>query len=146
MSGISSPSTSCDPEVPFYERRDNLGRTPLFCAAQTGSFEVLTFLHQELGADPAAKDNRGATPLHIAAYNGHFDIVNYLLEECHLNADPTDDEGNTPMFLAASEGHTEVVKLLIQEGSETNVTTRDGLTLLHVAALHNDVELTQMLC
>ena len=146
MSYMSSPVSSFDSNVPAYEKKDNYGRTPLFCAAQRGNLETVKFLVEELDADAEATDGRLATPLHIAAHNGHLAVVQYLVETCSVNPDPEDLDGNTPILLAGIEGHTEVIKYLIERGANTDVISCEGLTLLHVAALNNDIELAVMLC
>ena len=98
----------------------------------------------------------GDTMLHLAAYAGKVDDAKLLIEKgAPLNA--KNELGRTPLQLASSNGHTEVAKLLIQKGAlidadykevpltrsgalpappvvRLNVQTRDGDTMLHLAA------------
>ena len=51
----------------------------------------------------------------------------------------------TPLADAAMEGDLEQVRQLIAEDAELNVAQGDGMTALHWAAFHNDLELADAL-
>ena len=59
---------------------DNNGCTPLHCAAESCSSEVLLELFIERGANVNAADNNGSTALHMAARGNNEDSLAILIE------------------------------------------------------------------
>ena len=61
--------------------KDNAGWTVLHSAAETGNVELIRFLVERLGADPAAKDEWGRTPFSVAHFRSRDrDEVAQLLD------------------------------------------------------------------
>ena len=59
------------------DAKSRSGRTPLYCAASNGHFEVVKCLIEN-GAEAEAKSNCGRTPIHAAEMNKHKNIANFL--------------------------------------------------------------------
>ena len=57
------------------------GTTPIYVAAQDGSFECLKYL-QQVGGKCHLKSRDGMLPIHAAAQNGHLDCVGFLVGVC----------------------------------------------------------------
>ncbi len=144
----------CDPAA----KDGRVGSTPLHLAAKSGSLEIVKYLANEKTCNIESKtysNNRkraasissGKTPLHYASFGGHKAVVEYLVNEQICNPRSTDDDGMTPFHLACQEGRMEIVqfflKLNISEFSK--LTTEDGRTLLHCAALSGNTELVKQL-
>lgn len=58
---------------------NQLGRTPLHMACQTGSIESLEYM-VESGGDLTTMASNGDTPLHVAVAEGHIKLCNELIE------------------------------------------------------------------
>ncbi|XP_064594563.1 ankyrin repeat, PH and SEC7 domain containing protein secG-like [Liolophura sinensis] len=100
--------------------RDSRGMTVLHHAVIGGSHRTVVWLVKEFGKDLCLMKNvDGAIALHIAAA-----------------------KGATPMFYAAQEGHLECLRCLVHRGSgDISVSTNEGTTLLHIAALRGHVNI-----
>jgi cytohesin len=122
-------------------------------------------------ADLAAKD--GLTPLHFAAMQGHAEVAQWLVAEGKADVEAADENGLTPLHFAAAQGRTKVLRWLVTEGKAdveaavnmwatttktlqgsvsmvmqghaTGTWTKDGMTPLHMAALHGHAETVQWL-
>ena len=73
----------------------------LLCSAVYGCPENITYLIDQLAAEPDCKDLRGRTPLHFACCRGNAQIAKVLLDR---GADPNQWDGRkevTPLHCAA---------------------------------------------
>ncbi|KAI1722541.1 ankyrin repeats (3 copies) domain-containing protein [Ditylenchus destructor] len=113
---------------------DEDGNTPLHLAAQRSN-EILRIIVESGGGEDVNTQNKlGRTPLHEVAQNGDEKMLKTIWK---LNGDANimDKEEKTPLHVAAERGHTHVVETLIDKfGSSIRARTRDGSTLLHIAA------------
>jgi hypothetical protein len=108
---------------------------PLSKSALNGaSFDVLSCLVEELGADIDQRDEGGFTALASAAYAGQHHTVRYLVEELGADVNSPDNTGDTPLFLAALRGHLAVLRLLIKFGADINRRNNLGATPLMIAS------------
>ncbi len=82
------------------------------------------------------------TALHAAAANGNLEIVELLIER-GADVNLRDIHGRVPMFVALAEHQPEVAKRLAVAGTDPEVRTVDGSTLLMAAARAEHVELVQ---
>ena len=106
------------------------------------SFDVLSCLAKELGADVNQRDKKGWTAMIGAAYKGHLDIVQYLVEELGGDVTTAANDGCTPLWMAASKGHLDVVRVLFKlRGANIDRRDNTGLTPLMIASheKHTDV-------
>ena len=77
------------------------------------------------------------TPLTVCAKLGYYEHVKLILNFIQPE--------KSALHLAVSEGHLEIVKLLAQNCHLENMRTENGNTLLHAAALKNQVQISKFL-
>ncbi len=147
------------------ELRDASGVTPTMEAARIGNPATLDLLLSS-GADLNATDaqggglvehaasgghkalatilrNRGAAvrfPMHVAAGVGDMETLRALTLEANAT-DLLDGSGSTPLLYAASGGQEETFDYLLAKGADPKVTDKEGLTLLHAAAISGNTAL-----
>lgn len=94
--------------------RDNLGRTPLSCAARAGNQAAVRKLLDRRDVDLNLQDRYGRTPLSYAAEHGDEKVVNLLLDREDVDADPKDFSEWTPLSYAAQNGRENIVRTLLK--------------------------------
>jgi hypothetical protein len=82
------------------------------------------------------------TALHAAAEKGNLEIVDLLIER-GADVNLQDIHGRVPMFVALAEHQPEAARRLAKAGTDPNIRTADGSTLLFEAARAEDIELVQ---
>lgn len=130
------------------EAEDKQGRTPLIhaiFASRQDSFDSLL----RSGARIDHTDVMGMSALHWAARSGQVAMIANLLEKGAGRLDH-DIPGYEPIHHAASGGHIPAVEALLIDGSELDRPTKSGEnkcgeSLLHIASLHNHLELARYL-
>ena len=106
-----------DPNFP-----NNLGCTPLYIAAHTGSLAIISSLVDHHASVSKACDD-GTTPVYNAAKVGNVDVVKYLHK---LGADvsqATNKDSVSPLHGAAQNGHLTTVKTLVELGACAHLNT-----------------------
>ena len=130
------------------EAEDKQGRTPLIhaiFASRQDSFDTLL----RSGARIDHTDVMGMSALHWAARSGQVAMIANLLEK-GAGRLGHDIPGYEPIHQAASGGHIPAVEALLIDGSELDRPTKSGEnkcgeSLLHIASLHNHLELARYL-
>jgi ankyrin repeat protein len=106
--------------------------------------ELLKIIAEAGAADDVNTPNaQGRTALHEAAETGDEQVLK-LLWKLKADANILDNDEKTPLHIAAESGRTSVVEHLIDKfGASIRARTRDGSTMLHVAAFsgHADTAL-----
>lgn len=156
---------------PNYDKRNNMGFTPLHLAATKGLSKT-TKLLVEKGADINAKTFYGRTPFMLALRNGHSSLAKYLLnqgtkltsnyKDTHpildasytnntdiakaildtgVSANRSNKKGEAGIHIATIRGHQEVIKVLLQNGADINLKTEYQWSVLHGAASTGNKEL-----
>lgn len=93
--------------------RNDLGRTALWLAAQSGREEIVRILLNNPETDRnSAEEWLRRTPLSIAAEHGRVGVVEVLLGDALVNPAWRDNGQQTPLYLAAKNGHEDIVELL----------------------------------
>ena len=119
------------------------------------------------GADTEIKDKEGRTALSWAASSGNIGALQQLIS-VHANLNTQDNDLQTPLMWAVLMGQKKAAELLLQSGADINIVDARndsvfmrinkikiksfprlntklvddyGLTPLHLAAMHNDVNL-----
>ena len=106
--------------------------------SQNGETEMLKELLKN-GVSPNCKNEEGQTPLHIACYNLNADMVKALLNH-GANVNTEDNKKESPFVsISICEPHDETVALaiaqnLLKHGADINSRTKEGQTLLRLAA------------
>lgn len=113
---------------------DNFGRTPLYCAIDKGSVEMVEVLLKK-GACGTTEHCvpftlEGITPLHLSAQRGYKAIAASLLAH-GVDVDIRNKSGRTPLHEAAACGQIEMAHFLIGANASVNSVTIDGYTPLH---------------
>jgi len=105
---------------------DELGETPLYCAAYAGDLESTRLLLAE-NAMMNEKTKDGWTALCVAAKRGHSEVVKLLLDR---GADPNIKvkEIYTPFNYAVQNGRKEAAELLFPEASQDGKTVKARCT------------------
>uniref|UniRef100_A0A8R1HXB3 ANK_REP_REGION domain-containing protein n=1 Tax=Caenorhabditis japonica TaxID=281687 RepID=A0A8R1HXB3_CAEJA len=113
---------------------DGNGDTLLHLAARSGSIDAVRTAIAA-GCDNANVQNTvGRTPLHEVAEVGDQNMLKIMFK-LHADANIHDKEDKTPVHVAAERGDTQMVESLIDKfGGSIRARTRDGSTLLHIAA------------
>lgn len=121
--------------------------SPLHAAAKRGFTRVLKFLIEEanLSADPNRADMGNQTALSYAIFGQKIGAAVYLASK--TSNYPKDTEiGYTALHYAAARNqHTVVKAILAQCPDIINVTSKTGLTALHLATDNNAFECIQLL-
>ena len=125
------------------ESKDNWGRTPFHRAIiskRRDSFDTLF----RSGAKIAALDAKSVSSLHLAALAGQVDMIENLLangaERWKFDAD-----GFYPIHSAVHGGNTFAIEALATERTDFDRRSKSGETLLHLACLRKDLEVTKHL-
>ncbi len=113
---------------------DNVGRTPLSCAAAKGYEAALELLLQQPFIAVEKADHWDQTPLLRAAERGKVSCVKLLLSHGG-NVKHTDQKGRTALSLAAAQGEKIVAKVLLKHGADIDVQDQQGSTPLALATV-----------
>ncbi|KAL9578394.1 MAG: hypothetical protein Q9212_005744 [Teloschistes hypoglaucus] len=131
------------------EARDNWGRHSLIVAAMINRLNIVEVLLQR-GADIKAQDVDGLSALHWAAQNNHYDVARLLLtggtssfQSNKWVHEHYDKNGDLPIHAAARKGHRDVVSLLKGDRETSELPTKHGESLMHLAALEGHLELAR---
>uniref|UniRef100_A0A8B9GR56 Ankyrin-1 n=1 Tax=Amazona collaria TaxID=241587 RepID=A0A8B9GR56_9PSIT len=145
------------------------GFTPLHIACKKNHIRVMELL-LKTGASIDAVTESGLTPLHVAAFMGHLPIVKTLLQR-GASPNVSNVKGFTPLHVAAKYGKVDVAELLLAHQAHPNAAGKvsdapvgdvghggalcdlsvpcpapqNGLTPLHVAVHHNNLEIVKLL-
>ena len=118
------------------------GWTPLMSAACYGSAEVVQLLI-DAGSDPKAHDKNcgGQTVIMWAARSGRESKrkVQALLKAGADHTATDQENGMNALMSAAYRGNLDTVELLLATGMDLKARTREGETVLMLAADHSDI-------
>ncbi|XP_059080155.1 serine/threonine-protein phosphatase 6 regulatory ankyrin repeat subunit B-like [Tigriopus californicus] len=129
----------------FINSKTKTGWTSLHYAAMKGYTPLVEFLIKKHNATIDSMTIKKQTPLHLAASAGQESVCALLLE-LGASLDSTDDYGQKPIHLAAQSNKSEVVKLFLKQRPQlVSVTTRDGSTCAHIAAIKGSVSVLEEL-
>jgi len=95
------------------------GQTPLHCAVQTGSLDVVQRLI-EVGAAVDCRDNDGNTAVHYAASEGHLEVIACMME-LGARGDFVNTDGLTALDLARYNGQEESADFLDQNVAQAPI-------------------------
>ncbi|TGJ82709.1 hypothetical protein E0Z10_g6062 [Xylaria hypoxylon] len=118
---------------------NELGKSPLFCASESGNKGIVSLLIRS-GASLDAVNSEGFSSLQLAARNGNLDVVKQIL--CFLeggnraaqsSSRHSGVESKSPLHFAAEYGHNDVVQLLLDEGLPCDSKDSDSRTPLSYA-------------
>jgi ankyrin repeat protein len=115
---------------------DDKQRSLLHRAALSSSAKATEFLIDE-GTNVNARDISGITPLHLAYGQGNVDVVKILVDRGASIKSVTDENRNVLHYAVTSDQwNKDEIKNLLEIGVEVNLQDAEGITPLHLAALH----------
>lgn len=122
------------------DKRDGLGYTPMFSAAEEKQIEVAKYLLSK-GANVNARDYYGSNLINHAIGCGSTDIVEMLLAR---GANPNSAEiekKDTPLHTAARCGNKRIMECLLNHGADINAKDSSGKTPVDYAQTKQTVVL-----
>ncbi|CAH1997856.1 unnamed protein product [Acanthoscelides obtectus] len=125
------------------DSQDENGNTLLHYAAATGNLETANKLIT-LGAYTNILNNKGQTPLHVACLHAQLPIAELLVKN-GANINVTDFSKETPVFKAVRGGNKNLTKFILSKGAIVNRYNKINEGLLHLAVMHDDIELVKLL-
>ncbi|XP_067655241.1 ankyrin-1-like [Haliotis asinina] len=99
-------------------------RTPLFCAAKDGKYEIAVALLNK-GADINSADIRGVTPLGATGWYDRHQVAQLLIDR-GADINQQDSSGETPLFRACANVSVKVSKVLLENGADKNLQTYES--------------------
>jgi hypothetical protein len=81
------------------------------------TFDALSCLVKELGADVNQRDENRLSALMYAVHAGDHDVLRYLVEELGAQINMENKFGHTPFWAAACSGKLGVVRVLLKLGA-----------------------------
>jgi len=123
---------------------NNLGETPLHLAAKEGNLALQTLLQYQKRLNLNARDNNGNTPFMNACLHNHIDAVHRLLLS-GASINQPDLQNTTPVMAATKLGHNRIALFLLENKVGLDQPDLQGNTLLHWAAVTNNVAVVREL-
>lgn len=91
------------------------------------------------------KDKYNVNLLHVAAKYNKIEIARYLLKH-DMNVDAPTNGKLTALYIAVINDHAEMVEFLLTEyKANTNIIAKRNLTPLHIAVMHGNIKIVQLL-
>lgn len=123
------------------DAESNDGWTAALHAAKNGNSDLLKFLvRKKVSLDHKSESDRNA--LHIACDNGHLEACKFLTDTCLSLLSAPDEKGRYPVHFAARSGNMELLKYL-ENKTELTKETNTGMNVLHMACLHDHIEMCE---
>jgi ankyrin repeat protein len=143
VSGVAIPVSPASQElakrnIPFSEDR--------FIRAILQGDTTAVNLFLAAGMNPNLQNQQtGMTALMLAVRSGNKDIVRELLVHGAMVDAQEDGLGFTPLMLATVSGDSSLVKLLLNNKADLKLNSKQGETVVMLAAANEDAELAKML-
>ncbi|KAK3591749.1 hypothetical protein CHS0354_019520 [Potamilus streckersoni] len=119
---------------------DNGKSTPARHAG--GNVAVLSYLIDR-GTYPWFRTSEEETLLHRACIHGKIEMTIYLVETYPMMLHEVDNGKSTPAHHAAAGGNVAILRYLIDRGPDPWYRTSEEKTLLHIACIHGNLEMTK---
>lgn len=128
--------------------RDDVGRTSLHYFSYFGKVEAVRLLlhHNTSAAYDSDKEKQSA--FHIAAFRGHIQVIDELVRSCPDACDMENTKKQTVLHAAVIGGQGNAVKHILRMPNRENLINKqdaNGNTALHLAALHKEYDIIQIL-
>ena len=123
---------------------DNKGWTALHCSAASGSNDLFTYF-ADIETDIYLKDNEGWNCLHIAAHDGHLNLCKILKDKHNFDVHTAGNNGKTALHCSVAYESCDLFTYFADMGADIYLTDNDGSNCLHIAALHEHLNLCKIL-
>ena len=97
------------------------------------------------GENVNSVDRAGSTPLLDATFSGRLEMARFLLAQGADPNLPNAENGASPLSYAVLSSHPAMVQLLLASGAHVDTRSRDGGSLLHLAASKENQPVVQLL-
>ncbi|KAK3433981.1 hypothetical protein EUGRSUZ_D01257 [Eucalyptus grandis] len=127
---------------------DDMGWRPLHYVAYFGKVKAVQLLLQHDNSATYDLDKEGQSALHIAAFRGHINVIDGLITSCPDACDIINNKGQTALHVAVMGGQVSVVKYILGMPNQEDLINEqdtDGNTALHLAALHKENDIIDIL-
>ncbi|XP_046348408.2 ankyrin-1-like [Haliotis rufescens] len=114
------------------------GRTALMMAVEKGNMKVFDLLLTKQ-CDVFVVDEDNDNILHVACMGGHAEMVKYIVSKGYFDINCKGKHGRTPMMFAAEFGNIDVFYFTVCKGGDVSEVDADGMNILHLACLGNNV-------
>ena len=143
-SNVCRELLSVQPERQLSQTKQPLNDTPMHLVARRKDATLAKVLI-EAGAQVDVQNKEGQTVLHLASIMGDENMVRVLFM-ARANANLVDSEDRAPIHLAAARGYSKIVEFLVEKfKASIYERTRDGSTLMHIAAINGHPETAMIL-
>ena len=110
--------------------------------ASGGNIKIMDYLVRN-GFNALQGSTDDATPLHFACSRGNLEMVNYLLSVNSDQLQLADIQGYQAIHHAAHSGNIEILETLHEEGADIEKQTKNGCTILHIAAVRSETAMVK---
>lgn len=117
--------------------------TPKQLLEAASTHEKLRALVNRSNADINTRNVYGKSALHLAVDANIESSVEILLD-CGIDIEACDRQDRRPLTVAVQQKHYGIIRILLMRKAVANTLSR-GLTPLHEATIHGDVEIMQLL-
>ena len=123
---------------------DEKGYTALILAAYHGHTDTVSFLIEQVKANPCQEDKRGNTALMGAIFKGHVSVAKQLLfADCDI--DEENANGQTALMFASLFDRQEIINTLIDKGANPAHIDKAGNSVADIALSQGNYELAKIL-
>ncbi|KAL3742750.1 hypothetical protein ACJRO7_018119 [Eucalyptus globulus] len=127
---------------------DDMGWRPLHYVTYFGKVEAVQLLLQHDNSATYDLDKEGQSALHIAAFRGHINVIDELITSFPDACDIINNKGQMALHVAIMGGQVSVVKYILGMPNQEDLINEqdtDGNTALHLAALHKENDIIDIL-
>lgn len=131
---------------------DSLGHLPLHIASAKGHVEIVRELVRVGPSSCLASSKDGKLPLHLAIMKGvRVEVVTELARACPESTRSRLDRGDNVLHLCVKYDNLNAFQVMVEllkvesVNNLLNARNDDGYTVLHLAALHKNLEITKYL-
>ena len=114
------------------------GKTPLHYSAQSGSYELFQYFVR-LKCNIYSETNEGENCLHFAAKSAKLNFCKKILQDYNFDICAEDKLGKNPLHYCIK--YDNLFRFFIKMGSDINIKTKNGESLLHLAASNGHLHL-----
>ena len=143
-SNVCRELLSVEPERQLNRTKQPLNDTPMHLVARRKDAN-LAKIFIEAGAHVDVQNKEGQTVLHLASIMGDESMVRVLFM-ARANPNIVDNQDRAAVHLAAERGFSKIVEFLVEKfKASIYQRTRDGSTLMHIAAINGHPETAMIL-